>query len=118
MNKQMKKQWADKLGITSAILCIIHCLTLPSLMIMGFGFLSHPIVTVLFVSVSFISIFTISKEKVGRRLITFFWFASFGLVISMVLEGQLQIFAYTSYLFSLAIIVGHVVHMRYHEGGC
>lgn len=118
MIQRMKNQWADKLGIISAILCMLHCLALPSLMIMGFGFLGNPMVTASFVGISFISIYAISKKKSSQRLITFLWIVYIGLVISIVLEEKSNLFEYASYLFSLAIIVGHLLHMRYSESIC
>lgn len=115
MIQSLKKNWADKLGITSATLCIIHCLALPVLMTMGVGFLDNPIITLLFVIIAFISIYASSKIKVSHRLTLFLWIAFCGFTLSILLEEKLKLFEYGTYLFSIAIIVGHLLRIKCYE---
>lgn len=112
MIQSLKKHWADKLGITSAALCIIHCLALPTLMAMGVGFLDNPIITFLFIIIAFISIYSTNKGNASRRLAIFLWIAFCGFIASIFLEEKSILFEYGTYVFSTAIIVGHLIRIK------
>lgn len=115
MIQTLKKHWTDKLGILSATLCMIHCLSLPVLMSMGVGFLDNPFITSLFVFIAFISIYNSPEAKVSKQLTLFLWVAFGGFVLSLLLEEKAKLFEYGTYLFSIAIIVGHLIRIKYNE---
>jgi membrane-associated HD superfamily phosphohydrolase len=111
---QIKKiYWADKLGATSAFICIIHCLTVPTFLALGIGFLSNPIITFLFISIAFISIYKTTKGNFSKGISIFLWVAFTGFLISTLLEERAEIFEYTMFIFSSLIILGHFYNMRY-----
>jgi hypothetical protein len=64
--------WADKLGAISAFTCIIHCLTVPTFLAMGIGFLSNPIIAFLFIMIAFISIYKTTKGTLLKLLVFFY----------------------------------------------
>jgi len=111
---QIKKtNWADKLGIASAILCIIHCLAAPLLLTMGVSFLHNPVIAFLFILIAYVSIYKTTKGKLFNDLSILLWIAFTGFVISIVFEASSEIFEYTMYIFSIIIILGHFYNMRY-----
>jgi hypothetical protein len=113
MTVTTKIYWADKLGAVSAILCIAHCLAVPTLLAMGIGFISHPIIAYLFIGIAFTSIYKATKGNILKPISIFLWIAFIGFVISMLLENQAEVFEYTMFLFSALIIMGHLYNMRY-----
>lgn len=107
-----KIYWADKLGIASAILCMIHCLAVPTLLTMGISFLNNPVIAILFILVAFVSIYNTTKGKLYKGVSVLLWIAFAGFVISLLLEERAEIFEYTMYLSSISIIIGHVYSIR------
>jgi hypothetical protein len=112
MIQTKKIYWADKLGTISAFVCIIHCLTVPTFLAMGIGFLSNPIIAFLFIMIAFISIYKTTKGNFVKAVSVFLWVAFIGFVISMLLEERAEIFEYGMFIFSILIIVGHIYNMR------
>ncbi|MGK0307896.1 MAG: hypothetical protein ACI8RP_000852 [Urechidicola sp.] len=112
MSQTKKIYWADKLGAISAFICIIHCLAVPTLLAMGIGFLSNPIIAFLFIMIAFISIYKTTKRNFMQTISVFLWVAFIGFVISMLLEEHAEIFEYGMFVFSILIILGHIYNMR------
>ncbi|HHP7242647.1 MAG TPA: MerC family mercury resistance protein [Cyclobacteriaceae bacterium] len=115
INRRRNIYWADKLVAVSAFLCIIHCLAVPTLLALGLGFLGNPIISYLFITIAFISIFNATKNKVLEGKSIFLWSAFVGFVLSLFFEEKSKLFEYGTYLFSIAIIVGHLMRMKYNE---
>lgn len=103
---------ADKLGILSALLCIIHCLALPVFLAVGVRFLHNPIISSLFVLIAFISIFNVTKGKLSHSNSIFLWAAFTGFVLTVIFEESHLIIEYLMYFFSVCLIVGHLYNMR------
>jgi hypothetical protein len=107
-----KIHWADKLGVISAFLCIIHCLAVPALLTLGIGFLSNPIIAFLFIIIAFISIYRATNRKFTEGICVFLYVAFVGFVICILLEERAEIFEYGMFVFSISIIIGHIYNMR------
>jgi membrane-associated HD superfamily phosphohydrolase len=112
MIQTKKIYWADKLGFISAILCVLHCLAVPSLLTMGIGFLNNPIISFLFISTALLSIYKVTKGKLFKGISIFLWVAFIGFVISILLEERAEIFEYFMFFFSALIIFIHFYNMR------
>lgn len=112
MIQTKKIYWADKLGIISSTLCIIHCLSAPILLSMGVGFLHNPVIAFIFIFTAFISIYKATKEKLFKGIGSLLWIAFTGFVVSIALENQAEIFKYTMFIFSALIILGHIYNIR------
>jgi membrane-associated HD superfamily phosphohydrolase len=113
MIQTKKIYWADKLGAISAMLCIVHCLAVPSLLTMGIGFLDNPIIAFLFISIAFLSIYKATKGKLFKGIGIFLWVAFIGFVTSILLEERAEIFEYLMFFFSISIVLGHLYNMKY-----
>ena len=112
MTQTKKIEWSDKVGAISAFLCIVHCLTVPSLLAMGVGFISHPLIALLFIIIAFISIYKTTKNKISSPESVFLWISFTGFLISILFEESAVLFEYTMYIFSIAIVLGHFYNMR------
>ena len=107
-----KIKWGDKLGVISALLCMVHCLATPTLLALGVSFLSNPLVAFLFMFIAFISIYKATKGILTNKISVFLWVSFIGFVISLVLEERADIFEFGMFLFSIAIIIGHSYNIR------
>ncbi|MDO5970087.1 MerC domain-containing protein [Flavivirga aquimarina] len=112
MTQTKKIYWADKLGVFSSLLCIVHCLAVPTFLSLGIGFLNNPIIAFLFILVAFISIYKATNGKFIKGISVFLWVSFIGFVISILLEEHAEIFEYGMFLFSSSIILGHFYNMR------
>jgi len=112
MIQTKKIYWADKLGAFSALLCIIHCLAVPTLLALGIGFLSNPLIAFLFILTAFISIYKATNGKFKEGISVFLWIAFIGFVICVLLEERAEIFEYGMFVFSISIIIGHFYNIR------
>ncbi|WP_188374539.1 MerC domain-containing protein [Winogradskyella haliclonae] len=108
-----KIYWADKLGIASALLCIVHCLAAPLLMTIGVGFLNNPVIAILFILIAFVSIYKTTKRKFFKGVSILLWMAFTGFVMSIMLEERAEIFEFTMYISSLCIIIGHLYNIKH-----
>ena len=104
--------WEDKLGVISALLCMVHCLVTPTLLALGINFLNNPIIVFLFIFIAFISIYKATKGKFTNRISVFLWVPFIGFIISLVLEERVKIFEFGMFLFSVAIVIGHSYNIR------
>jgi len=112
MIQTKKIHWADKLGVISASLCIIHCLAVPTLLAFGIDFLSNPIIAFVFILITFISIYKATNGKLKKGISVFIWLAFIGFVISILLEERAKIFEYGMFVFSISIIIGHIYNIK------
>lgn len=111
MTNTNKIYWADKLGITNALLCLIHCLAFPFLLTLNIGFLSNPILSFLFIGISFLSIYKVTKGKIKEKISVFLWVSFLGLISSILLEEVSEVFEYLVYFFSISIVAGHLYNV-------
>lgn len=111
MTNTNKIYWADKLGITNGILCLIHCLAFPFLLTLNIGFLSSPILSFLFIGISFLSIYKVTLGKIKKKISVFLWVSFFGLISAILLEEVSAIFEYLVYFFSISIVAGHLFNV-------
>ena len=66
MYKKMKKTttpFYDILGISSATICLVHCLVFPLLTILPLGLSHNPIIDLLFATIGLFAIFKIIKKS-------------------------------------------------------
>ena len=112
MIETRKIYWADKIGVVSAFLCMVHCLTVPILLAMGVGFITNPIIACLFILIAFLSIYNVTRGRRSKPLSIFLWLAFSGFLVSIVLEERAEIFEYGMFFFSTAIIIGHLFNMQ------
>jgi len=112
MIQTSKIYWADKLGIISAFMCIIHCLSAPLFLAIGINFLNHPVIAFLFIIIAFLSIYKVTKGKLYKGFSILLWIAFTGFVVSILLEERSIIFEYGMFFSSIVIILGHFYNIR------
>lgn len=105
------RKWPDTLGIFSAILCILHCLTMPILLTIGLGFLENPIVAGLFIGIASFSVLKATNRSLKLSHYKLLWFSLIGFITCLVLEEKSIFFKYSMYLFSTLMIFGHVYNL-------
>ena len=118
MKTVLLRQKADYVGITGSVLCIIHCLATP-LVVMSSTLLHHDAIRVGFLSLDclFIGVNVIAVWSASRHTSPIIGIALWGLLAlfaaGLLLEDVHQGFEYIAYAASLGLVVTHLANIRY-----
>jgi hypothetical protein len=122
MKADVADRKADYIGITGSILCMIHCLAAPVLVVssnwlrtdttLQAGFLSLDYV---FIIVNIIAVYFATRHHHSRVISTALWFflALFG--IGLLFEDHSPAFEYLAYAASAGLVVSHLLNIRQHR---
>lgn len=118
MKTALLKQNADYVGIAGSILCLIHCLITPVLVMtstllnhdaLRTGFLSLDYV---FIGVNIIAVWSASRHtSLSIRAALWSFLALFA--VGLLFEDAHRGMAYTAYAASLGLAITHVANIRY-----
>lgn len=116
---QLSNHKADSLGIISAVLCLIHCLIIP-LMILG-GMMNGDWGThtqwmdYLFILLSTVAVFFAVRQMENLLLKRMMWASTLWFTTSILLHDTFSFALYSSMLASLALVVLHSINFRLHQ---
>jgi hypothetical protein len=104
---------ANVLGIINSSVCLLHCITTPLLIGLGASFVGNPIFTYLFIAIALLSAILATKKTQSISIKVILWVSVFGYGACLLLEDAWQGFEYLGYVFSLAIIITHIVNIKH-----
>lgn len=116
---QDSHQFSDVLGMSSAILCLLHCLAAPVLL--GLGVNMHQVESsfflqefwdIIFLSLGFIAVWFSSKHSTTPFIKATLWITYGFLVCCILFEHASPIFEYAIYAASLILIIAHSINLR------
>jgi hypothetical protein len=113
MHKDYLPHKADVVGIIASSLCLLHCIATPLLLAMGAAFFTHPIITYLFLVVSFFAIYKSSQKPTHTIIRWLLWLHFGGYLLAVVLHETLHTPEVFSYVFATLIILTHVSNIAY-----
>ena len=112
----MNKKSADILGITSAVLCIVHCLIMPALIIYGVAdkqvLAGWEHLDWIFIIISGTAVFIANQHEHQHGLSFAMWFTWLLFAVTLTLHEQHNYFLYTSVATSVALALLHLLHFR------
>ena len=118
MKTALLRQKADYVGITGSILCIVHCLATP-IVVMSSTLINHNAIRVgflsldyLFIGVNIVAVWSATRHTsrtLGIALWTFLALFAAGLL----LEDIHAWFEYLAYAASLGLVITHVANISY-----
>jgi len=114
----MKKQTLivqDVLGISSASICLVHCIVFPLLSVLPLGIAHNPWIDVFFFGIAAVLIFSILKGEAPFYIKLTLLFSLFLVFNGMLLDFVLHEETYLVPIGGLGIISGHVLHYFYHQ---
>lgn len=112
--KKITTSFYDILGISSATICLIHCLIFPLLTILPLGFNHNHYFDLLFASVGFFAIFKIIKNS--NLLVATILIVSMALIwISILTEIILDIHLDLILVGGIGMIIGHLLNYKSHK---
>lgn len=113
MTNLKKYNIADFVGITSSIICLVHCIATPLLIAFGVGFMTNPFFKYLFLVISFVSIFKSTEYTTNMKNALFFWISFFGFLFSTLFQENYHWLHYVGYFFAILIITGHILNIKH-----
>lgn len=113
----MKSKAFDLLGISAALLCLIHCLLLPVLMIVPLG-LEHnhnAYIDLGFLLIGAAVVYQVTRTVKSKWLKGIFW-AAIGLIgLSVLLDIAFHFHSPLIYPGAVLLIAGHVINFKNHK---
>ncbi|KIA97731.1 MerC mercury resistance protein [Flavobacterium sp. KMS] len=104
----------DLLGISSASICLIHCLIFPVITILPLGLSHNPLIDLLFVSIGFFAVVKIIKKS--NLLVSSILILSLTLIfISILIEIVLDVHSNLIFIGGIGMIIGHFLNYRSHK---
>lgn len=112
--KKISTPFYDILGISSATICLIHCLIFPLLTILPLGLSHNPIIDLLFASVGLFAIIKIIKKS--PLLVSSILVVSMALIwMSVWSELLFDIHLDLIYFGGIGMIIGHLINYKLHR---
>ena len=105
----------DILGVSSATLCLIHCMVFPLLTIVPFGFSEHAWIDIFFIS---IGTFVVVKILLSDANFTVKCILTISLLLVIVSIAIELLFDYKTYLIffgGVGMIYGHYLNYKHHS---
>jgi MerC mercury resistance protein len=112
---------ADYIGITGSVLCIIHCMTAPILVMasglfhddaLQTGFLGLDYV---FITVNIAAVYFATRQHTSLAIRTALWSFLALFAVALLLEDVSKSFEYMAYIASAGLVITHLVNLRQHR---
>ncbi|CAM3641198.1 MerC domain-containing protein [Flavobacterium chungbukense] len=112
--KKITTSFYDILGISSATVCLVHCLIFPLLTILPLGLSHNPFIDLLFASVGLFAILKIIKKS--SLLVSSILIVSMVLIwMSVLSELLFEIHLDLIYFGGIGMIIGHLINYKLHK---
>lgn len=112
--KKTTSSFYDILGISSATICLVHCLIFPLLTILPLGLSHNPIIDLLFALIGLFAILKITKKS--TLLVSSILIVSMSLIwISVLTDLFLEIHLDLIYFGGIGMIIGHLINYKLHR---
>lgn len=112
---------ADYIGITGSVLCLIHCLAAPVLVMtssllrddtLRAGFLS---LDYIFIAVNIVAVYFATRSHTSSAIRTALWSFLFLFAVGLLLEEVSPVFEYLAYAASTGLVISHLFNLRQHR---
>ena len=114
MNQKLANSY-DILGISSATLCLIHCILLPLLTIIPFGFSDNIYVDCAFAGIGLFAVSKVILNGADKKIRYILGISTVTIIISVTLELLLDINSGLILIGGSGMIVGHYLNYKSHK---
>ncbi|TCN55410.1 MerC domain-containing protein [Flavobacterium circumlabens] len=105
----------DILGISSATLCLIHCIVIPLLTIIPFGLTDNYIVDLFFACIGLIVVSKILMSEATNTVKIILTISIFIIFVSILLEIAFDIDFGLILFGGIGMIIGHIINFKSHK---
>lgn len=121
MKLELLNRKADYIGISGSVLCIIHCLITPVLLVSS-SFLTNDTIRVgylsldyIFIGVNFVAVYFATRHVTTPAIKIGLWFFLSVFAVAIILEDVSEMFEYLGYAASLGLVLTHLTNIRLHR---
>ncbi|MFP3597164.1 MerC domain-containing protein [Chryseobacterium sp. SIMBA_029] len=111
----MKSKILDAVGISAAVLCLIHCIAFPLLLIIPLGISHNPYIDLAFLLIGGVVVYRVTRTMKNRRLQFLFWASLFCISISVLADLIFEVHIPLIYLGAAGLITGHIINFKNHK---
>lgn len=111
----MKSKILDAVGISAAVLCLIHCIAFPLLMIIPLGISHNPYIDLAFLVIGAVVVYRVTKHMASFRLKFLFWASIILISISVFADFIFEIHIPLIYVGAAGLIAGHIINFKNHK---
>lgn len=111
----MKSKILDVVGISAAVLCLIHCIVFPLLMIIPLGISHNPFIDLIFLIIGATVVYRISKKTKHRWLKMVFAVSIVLISISVFADLFFEVHLPLIYFGAAGLIAGHLINFNHHQ---
>ena len=121
MKTEFLSRKADYLGITGSVLCLVHCLVTPVLLMtstlmqdehLRIGFLSLDYV---FIGVNIVAVYFATRTNPSPTIKRALWGFLTLFTVAILLEDDSEAFQLISYAASAGLVMTHLINIRQHR---
>jgi hypothetical protein len=114
MNKSLEKTF-DYIGVSSATLCLIHCLVFPLITMIPIGFSHNHWVDLVFALIGLFAVIKILKTKTSIKLKLLLLISIVLIFSSIFITLFFHHHSFVLYIGGVGMIVGHLLNFKHHK---
>ncbi|SHF80042.1 MerC domain-containing protein [Chryseobacterium vrystaatense] len=111
----MKSKILDAVGISAAVLCLIHCIAFPLLMIIPLGISHNPYIDLAFLVIGAVVVYRVTRHMTLRWLKLLFWISISLIFISVLADLIFETHIPLIYAGAAGLITGHILNFKNHK---
>ncbi|AWG25649.1 MerC domain-containing protein [Flavobacterium kingsejongi] len=105
----------DILGISSATLCLIHCLAFPLLTLIPLGVSHNPWIDLAFAAIGVFAVAKITKKSHVMAVKVILWSSITLILASVIADLLIHHHSNLMYVGATGLIIGHFINFRAHK---
>ncbi|BAP31698.1 uncharacterized protein CHSO_2661 [Chryseobacterium sp. StRB126] len=111
----MKSKILDAVGISTAALCLIHCIVFPLLLVIPIGISHNAYIDLGFLAIGALIVYRLTKQITNRKLKSLFW-VSIGLIaVSVAADFIFEVHLPLIYVGAAGLITAHLINFKNHK---
>ncbi|GGP05195.1 hypothetical protein GCM10010992_20430 [Cloacibacterium rupense] len=111
----MKSKILDLIGVSAAVLCLIHCMAFPLLMLIPLGISHNPYIDLFFLAIGLIVVYRITKHISSFWLKSLFWISIVLIAISIGLDLFFHWHSELIFVGAAGLIMAHLINFKNHK---
>ncbi|RXM51250.1 MULTISPECIES: MerC domain-containing protein [unclassified Chryseobacterium] len=111
----MKSKILDAVGISAAVLCLIHCIVFPLLLIIPLGISHNPYIDLAFLLIGAWVVYRVTKQVTHFWLKFLFWGSIALIAVSVTADFIFELHIPLIYAGAAGLITAHLINFKNHK---
>lgn len=111
----MKSKILDAVGISAAVLCLIHCIIFPLLLVIPLGISHNPYIDLAFLFIGAVVVYRVTRTMKNNRLQFLFWVSLLLISVSVLADLLFEVHLPLIYLGAAGLITAHLINFKNHK---